>query len=129
MTNSPTLRNEYLVQENLRAKASPSLAERFPNLKSLTVDLGYFDVERAGRSKQIKYMPKLGFARSIFRVGCQNEECVRGDFDLSAVLANAVAARRTSVSGELTCQGWRSEALIDSVPCGRILRYTLTLSY
>jgi len=48
---------------------------------------------------------------------------------LSEVLAQAVTARRTSVAGEICCQGWRDRMTIDTVPCGKILRYTLTLGY
>jgi len=131
MPNGPRTspRNEYLMQENLRVKASPSLAEQFPDLKSMTVDLGYFDSKGIGRSSQIKYTVNLEHAKSIFRIGCQNPECVRGGFELSEVLAEAVASKETSVSNELCCQGWRSRTTIDSVACGKILRYKLTLAY
>jgi len=54
---------------------------------------------------------------------------VRGDFDLSAVLAEAVTARRTEVTGEMCCQGWRSKTAIDTLPFHNILRYTMTLGY
>jgi hypothetical protein len=36
-------RLEYREQENLQVENAPSLAEQFPQLKSLTVDLSYFD--------------------------------------------------------------------------------------
>src|SRR4051794_22973686 len=122
-------RVEYLQQENLRIQASPSLAEKFPRLASATVDLGYYDDEGIIRNSQIKYTINLGHAKSIFRVACQNHECVRGDFDLSNAMAEAVRAGHTNVSGEICCQGWRSRTAIDTVRCGNILRYTLTLSY
>ena len=131
MMHSPRTspRSEYLQQENLRVLGSPTLQGKFPNLKSLTVDLGYFDQEGMARSSQIKYTVNLDHAKSIFRVGCHNQECVRGDFDLSDVVSQAVQAGRESVSGEICCQGWRSRATIDTVPCHNILRYKLTLSY
>lgn len=131
MTHSPRTspRNEYLQQENQRVQASPSIAEKFPCLKTVTVDLGHYDPEGLTRSSQIKYTVNLEHAKSVFRVACHNPECVRGDFDLSDVLAEAVAARRTSVSGEACCHGWRSRATIDSVPCRNILRYKLTLGH
>jgi hypothetical protein len=122
-------RSEYLLQESLRVKASPSLAAAYPALKTLTVDLDYRDPDRIGRSSQIKYTVQLDKAKSVFRIGCQNPECVRGDFDLSAILARAVADRKTNVSQELRCAGWRNRATIDTVPCGRLLKVTLTLGY
>jgi len=122
-------RNDYLKQENLRVEASPLLAKKYPGVKSMTVDLGYHDVDRPSRSSQIKYTVNLQNARSIFRIGCQNSECVGGDFDLSDVLAKAVRAKKTGITDELCCRGWKNAGTIDTVPCGRILRYKLTLGY
>jgi hypothetical protein len=65
----------------------------------------------------------------VFRFNCTNDECVGGDFDLSAALANAIAAHHTTASGEVICQGWRSKTSIDHAPCHNILRYRLSLGY
>ena len=122
-------RKEYLLKEQQRVLESPSLTEKFGKLKSLTVDLSYFNPEGVTKNSQVKYTVNLEHAKSVFRFGCHNHECVRGDFDLSQVLAEAVAARRTTVSGEVRCQGWRNRAGIDTVPCHNLLRYKLTLKY
>lgn len=122
-------RKEYLLRERQRVLESPSLSEKFRKLKSLTVDLGYFNPDGETRNSQVKYTVNLEHAKSVFRFGCHNHECVRGDFDLSEVLAEAVAARRPTVSGEVRCQGWRNRAGIDTVPCHNLLRYKLTLKY
>ena len=53
-------------------------------------------------------MVNLKHAKSVFRFDCQNKECIRGDFDLSDVLAEAIAAQRTTAIGELRCKGWRN---------------------
>lgn len=131
MIHSPRTspRSEYLQQENLKVQSSPSLAEKYSRLKSLTVDLGYYGEDGGACSSQIKYTVNLAHAKSVFRVGCHNQECVRGDFDLSEVIATAVAEKRTSIAGELCCQGWRNRAGIDTIPCRNLLRYKLTLSY
>jgi hypothetical protein len=65
----------------------------------------------------------------LFRFACPNNECVGGNFDLSAALARAVAERRNSVIGELRCQGWQSKATIDQVLCDHVLRYKLILGF
>ena len=122
-------RNEYLQREKIRVEASPSIAEKFPELKSLTVDLAYFDQAGRSRASQIKYTVNLEHARSAFQFGCQNHECVGGNFDLSIVLAQAVAARHTDADGEVRCEGWRSRTTIDTIPCHNLLRYKLTLEY
>ncbi len=122
-------RAEYRQQEGQRVKDSATLADRFRKLKSLTVHLVYFDPDGLTKSSQIKYEVNIANAKSVFRFSCPNNECVRGDFDLTEELAKAVAARRTTVTGEMTCQGWRSKTTIDTVRCHNILRYKLRLMY
>jgi len=122
-------RAEYRRQEGERIKNSPTLAERFEQLKSLTVNLAYFSPENLARSSELKYTVNLANAKSVFRFDCPNQECVEGDFDLSTDLANAVAAGHTIASGEVVCRGWRSKTTIDRVYCGHILRYKLTVGY
>src|SRR5580765_4636338 len=122
-------RGEYLQQENQRVKDSVTLLERFQELKALTVEIAYFDSEDRARRGEMKYTANLAHAKSVFRVSCPNRECVEGDFDLSVELANAIACRHESVTGELICQGWRSKTTIGNLPCHTILRYTLDIEY
>ena len=122
-------RAEYRRQEGERVKSSATLAETFGDVKSLTVDLAYFSPAALTRSSQLKYTVNLVHAKSVFRFDCPNQECVEGDFDLSAKLASAVAAHQTTVSGEAVCQGWRSKTTIDTARCEHILRYKLTVGY
>lgn len=122
-------RFEYREQESQRVKDSPSLSDKFPQLKALAVDLGYYSSKGVAKNSQIKYMPNLDKAKSVFRIDCPNNGCISGDFDLTKELAKAVAEHRTTVSAELCCQGWLSKTTIDSVHCHNILRYTLKLSY
>ena len=119
-------RAEYRQQENQRVNDSANLAEKFHDLKSLTVDLAHFAPESLAKTSEIKYTVNLAHAKAVFRFNCTNDECVGGDFDLSAALAHAVAARHNTASGEVVCQGWRSKA---SMPCNNILRYRLSLGY
>src|SRR2546425_438565 len=124
-----TPRADYRQQESQRTNESASLSEKFRELKSLTVELAYFSPEGVTRNRQIKYMVNPGHAKSVFRFDCLNDECIRGDFDLSEALGRAVAARQTTVTGEMCCQGWLSKTTIDRVHCYNILRYKLSLEY
>ena len=124
-----TPRADYRQQENQRTQASATLSEKFPELKSLTVDFGYLNAERISRNSRIKYTVNPVHAKSVFRLDCPNSECVGGDFDLSEALAKAVAARQATVMGELCCQGWLSKTMIDQTHCHNIIRYTLSLEY
>src|SRR6266404_6961206 len=124
-----TPRADYRRQERQRSDESISLSEKFRHLKSLTVELAYFSPEGVSRNSQLKYTANPNFAKSVFRFDCLNGECVAGDFDLSAALAKAVAARQATASGEMCCQGWLSKTTIDQVHCHNILRYQLVLEY
>ena len=122
-------RAEFRQQESQRVNDSSSLAEKFPQLRSLTVDLAYYSAEGGARSSEIKYTVNLANAKSVFRFDCPNSECVRGDFDLSDELTRAVATRRTTATGEKCCQGWLSKTTIGTIQCRNILRYKLSLGY
>jgi hypothetical protein len=122
-------RAEHRQRESQRIKESPPIAETYPKLKSLTVDLAYCSANGVTKSSQFKYKVNLAKARSMFCFDCLNNECVRGDFDLSADLAQAVAARRKTMSGEKRCPGWLNRTTIGSVHCQNILRYTFSLRY
>jgi len=122
-------RDEFQHLEKLRVEASDSLAEHFTTLKSLAIEQQHFGPEGTSCQCRIKYTVNLEHAKSVFRVACYNPECVRGDFDLSEVIVGAVRERRTTVSGEVRCQGWRNRAGIDRLPCHNLLRYKLSLGY
>ena len=122
-------RFEYRQQQSQRVKDSASLADTFPRLKSLILDLGYYSSRGVTKNSQIKYSPNLNNAKAVFRVDCPNQGCIGGDFELSQQLATAVAEHRTTVTAEMTCQGWQSKTTIDTVHCHNILHYTLNLAY
>ena len=122
-------RAEYRELESQRYKGSVTLAEKFARLKSLAVHLAHYNSSGVTKSTETKYTFNLHNARSVFRFDCQNSECIRGDYDLSEDLALAVAAGRTTATGEMRCQGWLSKTTIDTVRCNNLLRYTLSLGY
>ena len=121
-------RTEYRVQEGQRVEDSQTLAQKFPELNSLSVTVAHFrpgDVQ-VGAMK-LTYNPE--HAKSVLRVDCANPECVEGDYDLTAELAKAISARRKTVSGEVICQGWRSKTELGVAHCQHILRFKLSLGY
>jgi hypothetical protein len=107
-----TPREDYRQQENRRTQLSASLATKFRELKSLTVEFGYFSPEGVARNRQIKYTVNPAHAKSVFRLDCQT-----------------VATRQATATGEMCCQGWLSKATIDRIQCRNILRYKLSLEY
>jgi hypothetical protein len=122
-------RRKYLLAERERIKLAATLAETFPDLKSLHALLSYCAPFGRTPQNEIKCSFNLAHAKALFRFACPNNECVAGNFDLSAALARAVVERRETVTGELRCQGWQSKSTIDRVYCDHVLRYKLTLGF
>ena len=121
-------RNEFRHRENLRIMESGSLSLRFPKLKSLKAEVTYHVAGSLGQSAQIKYDVNLEHAKSVFRFDCRNNECVGGGFDLSELLAGAVAKRSKILTGEMNCPGWRDKDNVNKLRCRNILRYKLSLA-
>jgi hypothetical protein len=118
-------RAEYQEKQRQRVLNSTSLADEFPQLKSLTVILAYHDTENREKRNRLKYTVNLNTVKSVFRFKCPNSECIRGDFDLTKEVAQAVVKHRTNVTGEKNCQG----TTIKQNRCLNVLHYTLLLGY
>ena len=129
MPRSASPKAEYRQRQIQRANDSATLAELFPQLKLLRLDLAYFQPDGLTRSGALIYKVNVQHAKSIFTFACPNNDCIGGDFDLSAAIAEAVRARRKTTEGEVQCQGSRVKAKLPSLPCQNILRYKLTLGY
>ena len=125
----PSPRKDYRQNQNQRVNASATLAEQFPELTALIVDLVYFSRGSFTRNSEIKFTVNLAHAKSLFRFNCPNDQCVGGDFDLSAELAKAVEKHRTNLAGEVICQGWRSQTEIGQERCLNTLRFKLSAAY
>lgn len=122
-------RAEHRLREIQRVNNSASLAEKFPMLKSLRVDLAYFDPRGLTKTGELRYKVNVAHAKSVFSFSCQSGECLGGDFDLSDAVTEAVAHRRKSAEGEIRCQGTRKGPKESKRPCHNLLRYRLTLGY
>lgn len=122
-------RAEYRLREIQRVNSSVSLAEKFPRLKSLRLDLAYFEPDGLSKTGELRYKINVEHARSILSFACQNGECLAGDFDLSEAITEAVAKRRKIAEGEIRCRGTRAKPKAGQTPCHNLLRYKLTLGY
>jgi hypothetical protein len=121
---------EYRLQQIQRVNDSASMAATFPRLKSLTVDLAYFEANRLTKNGELKYKVSVQHAKSLFSFVCPSGECIGGGFDLSTSLAQAVETRRKIVEGQIQCQGSRTKPKQQgTVPCHNLLRYKLSLGY
>lgn len=105
------------------------MAAKFPSLKAVKVTLEYYDASGVTKNGELKCKMNVQHAKSALWFACPGVECMRGDFDLSEVLAQAVAQRRKVASGELRCHGTRKRGDREQVACQTLLRYKLTLNY
>jgi len=105
------------------------MAEKFPRLKSLKVDLSYFEPDGLTRTGELRYKVNVEHAKSAFSFVCQSGDCLAGDFDLSNAVAEAVVKRCKTVEGEVRCEGTRGNPKSGRRPCHNVLRYKLTLGY
>ena len=121
---------EYRLLQHQRINNSSSLAQKFPRLKTLSVDLNYFDSTGLTRNGGMRHQFNLEHAKSLFYFNCPNGECVGGDFDLTAPLVGAVAGKLKTLTGEARCSGVRhNKERKERLPCQNLLRYTLRLGY
>src|SRR5579872_5517326 len=112
-----------------RAEKSLSLARAYPQLKSLSVDLLYFDREIVSFGHGLRYRANLETAKSMLQFTCPSGLCHRGGFDLSTGLNSAIAERRKGLDGELHCHGSRYEESGKTVPCESILHFKMILAF
>jgi len=122
-------REEYRLQQRGRIEASPFMAKRFPKLKALKLTLEYYEATGTTKNGELKCKLNLEHAKAVLVFACPGVECSGGDFDLSEVLAAAVADKRKVVKGELRCQGSRKRGDRERVSCQTLLRYKLNLNY
>lgn len=109
--------------------AAPCLAEKYRQLKSLQVQVGYYSPDGTTAYRQVRHEVNLDHAKAVFRLDCCNDECIQGDHELTDELAKAVAKRSKTVAGELRCAGWQNKASIQKTRCNHVLRYQLKLGY
>jgi hypothetical protein len=122
-------RQEYKLKQRQRFEGAPLMAKEFPRLKGLKVTLSYYDSAGNTKNGEMKCQMNVEHARAMLCFACPAVDCLGGDFDLSAALASAVAARRKTIVGEMHCEGKRGRGGAERVPCRTLLRYTLSLEY
>jgi hypothetical protein len=122
-------RIEYRLRQRDRIQNSVSIAEKFPRLNAVTLDLIFYGPNGITKCQEMKCKLNLEHSKSMLCYPCPGGECTAGDFDLSEVLAKIVAEERTTAVGEMRCHGERKLPNCDPTPCRALLRYKLTLAY
>jgi hypothetical protein len=112
-----------------RAEKSPSLAITYPRLKTLTVDLLYFDREIVSWGHGLRYRANLETAKSMLHFICPSGLCHGGGFNVSEVLRAAVREHRKTVDGQVHCHGSRDQATGKTDRCESVLHFKMNLTF
>ena len=114
--------------EHQQLCSSPSIAEAYPEVVSVGIELEYFDSETGKLTNKITHtIPNS--AKTYYKISCPCRECVGGGFDISSALSTMLRAKSPSHSGESTCHGWQDQERISKNHCYTKIRYTLSAVY
>src|SRR5437868_4831567 len=95
------LHREFREREKLRIDATPKLSEKFRQVKTLKIELDYFEGDSTRRLSLVTYTLNLDHACAAFTFPCPNDSCLEGDFDLSLRLTEAVQNQQANIKGEM----------------------------
>jgi hypothetical protein len=112
-----------------RVEKSASVAIAYPRLKTLTVNLLYFDREIVSWGHGLRYRANMETAKSMLHFNCPSSLCNGGGFDLSKDLSSAAAERRNSIVGEMHCRGFRDQENGKMTPCESVLHFKMSLTF
>jgi len=123
------LRKENRKEKFAQVEKSASLAVIYPRLKTLVVDLLYFDRDIVSWGHGLRYRANLETAKSMLHFNCPSPLCKGGGFDLSKDLSSAVAERQKSFEGSVRCLGVRDEITGKRTACESVLHFKMNLAF
>ena len=106
----------------------PRMAERFPNVRHLAVNLvispPHHETEPTmnGRS----FGPQ---ALAFFEFRCKNVECVGGGFDIADSIEKAVSQHDTEATGRRVCRGHQGKTRTQNLRCHYELNFRINVAY
>jgi hypothetical protein len=123
------LRKENRQEIFERIEKSATVAVMYPELKTLAVNLLYFDRGIVSWGHGLRYRANLETAKSMLHFNCPSSLCKDGGFDLSRNLSSAVAQHQKSIVGAMHCPGSRDQETGKATPCECILHYKINLTF
>jgi hypothetical protein len=112
-----------------RVEKSATVAVMYPGLKTLAVNLLYFDRGIVSWGHGLRYRANLETAKSMLHFNCPSPLCKDGGFDLSHNLSSAVAQHQKSIVGVMHCPGFRDQETGKAAPCESILHFKINLTF
>ena len=112
--------------------SSPIIAEKYPNVKSLTIKM-VFSYEEWGQTKISQksrtWNVPITQTRAYIYENCPMWECVNGGFDLTHAVALAIENGEHHAHSTLECQGWEDKERIGQYRCLTELHYDIYIEY
>lgn len=114
--------------ERMRSSRASALALRaaYPGVQQLRLELSFCGASTHEPAAQSHLLYPA--ARAFFEFPCPHSGC-DGQFDLSAVVARAVADEGDGAAGTMTCTGSRPHPHNSRQPCGLRMSYSVVALY
>ncbi len=100
----------------------------FPTVRKIALQLTFTDADQASDMSWREYAltPEAEYP---IKIDCPERECIRGGFDLSSGLQQAVASRQPVGHGDLNCPGWQDRGKAGKQRCLVGLSYRMKIEY
>ena len=116
--------SDRLSNRRAREDAAGKLADRCPDLESLSIDV--HEAREGGWLTDTKYtlrIPVAG-ASALFEVSCSDRGCREGGYDVTHEVMRALLSRSERFEGETPCHGRCGNG-----ECARVLHYVGRATY
>jgi hypothetical protein len=123
----PTVYQQHALFYWQQQQWTAPMSESYPDVASITIDVKLTDPDGwAGNPAptQLTFTPDQ---KAFFQMQCPYRECVRGGFDFSKGVSQAVADPAGRSAGYELCNGWQDEERIGKHSCMLRADYNITV--
>lgn len=105
------------------------LKERYPQVSSIKIDVHFKDADVWPGDPDPKVLNFAPEQKAFFLMRCPYRECVRGGFDFSSGVQEAINSPSFSSEGRVTCDGWQDEQRINRHRCSLAASYKVSVEH
>jgi hypothetical protein len=102
------------------------MSESYPEIASVKIELTFKDPDWHGdpAPRTLNFGPHQ---KSYFHMQCPYRECVRGGFDFSQGVKEAINNPSNEAIGRVLCDGWQDQERINKHHCMLAVSYRVTV--
>jgi hypothetical protein len=117
------LHNQQYYQQQQWAS---TLCERYPGVASVKINIELKDPDWHDdpKAKELNFRADQ---KAFFHMQCPYRECVRGGFDFSEGVKEAINSPGNEAAGRILCNGWQDEERINKHRCMLEASYKVTV--